>query len=390
MARPGKQNAAMLAAMSAPDWKAVRPDGQFANGRTYKDALWSALYYVHYEVKYPSRAKSYIWYAEKTFGKQRAKNLRFLPDSEFVSPGKLTYVAYKGGVLDDAAQAQVACSMERLEQRAARIAAERAAEARACKQEAEKKATGPTFTIQQRMHQQIEELGGNIEEAIDQWMLGRLPVKDFDPYAMIRSYQPEVKAQQAKILRGYFERAVKEAQLVAEFKDRDIREAYSHLSARQRKEMQEIYQKVISACDTVVNAKKATRKTRVKKPADKNKQVARLKFKPAEAALGLASINPIEIIGASELWVYDTKTRKLGAYRAAADAGSLGVKGTTILGFDEATSTAKTVRKPAEVLRGAGKLTKPRFNRVFGELKTAETRLKSRLSDNIVLVKAFK
>lgn len=390
MARRGKQNAAMLAAMSAPDWRAVRPDADFPRGRTYKEVLWSALYYVHYEVKYTGRAKSYIWYAEKHFGKQRAKNLRLLPDGEFVSPGKLTYVAYKGGVLDEDAEAQVARSMERLEARAARIAAGRAAEARARKREAEKKDTGPKLTIQQRMHQQIEELGGNIEEAIDQWMLGKLALKDFDPYSMIQGYQPEVKAPQAKILRSYFERAAEESQLVAEFKDTDIREAYSHLSARQRRELSEIYQRVISACDTVVNAKKATRKTRVKKPADKTRQVARLKFKPAEAELGLASINPVEIIGASELWIYDTKTRKLGVYRAAADAGALGVKGTTILGFDEAASTAKTVRKPAEVMRGAGKLSKPRINRVFGELKTTETRVKSRLNDNIVLVKAFK
>ena len=46
--------------------------------------------------------------------------------------------------------------------------------------------------------------------------------------------------------------------------------------------------------------------------ASKGKQVSKLKFLKKDDNLKLVSINPEDIIDAKELWVYQTKYRKLG------------------------------------------------------------------------------
>ena len=44
--------------------------------------------------------------------------------------------------------------------------------------------------------------------------------------------------------------------------------------------------------------------------------VAKMQYKKEDTKLELKSIDPAEIIYAEELWVYNTKTRKLGHYVA--------------------------------------------------------------------------
>ena len=373
----------------APDFGSMQPGMAPLKDKSYERLMWEADYYVHYEIKYASRAKAFIKYVEREYGKVAARNLNLLADHEYISIGKLAYIAMKGAGLTDEHKASIHKAYSRLKARADKIAREKAAEKRRKDREAKKQGEQPKVTIQQRMLEQIEELGGNIEEQIDQWMLGRLKVADFDPYSMIRGYPVEVKAPQAKLLRGFFERQLEEARLVVEFKDDDIKEAYAHLKPAQRKEYLALYEKVVSACDAVIEAKKAQRKPRVKKAQDKTKTVAKLKYKTTDPELGIASINPIEILDASEVWVYDTKYRKLGVYRVAPDAKTLGVKGTSIIGYDENTSVAKTVRKPAETLKGINKLPKTKIKKLHDSIKTTDTKLKGRLNDNIIIVRAF-
>jgi hypothetical protein len=66
--------------------------------------------------------------------------------------------------------------------------------------------------------------------------------------------------------------------------------------------------------------------------------------------LGLKSVNPTSIIGSSELWVYNTKNRKVTVYKA--ESGNLAVKGTTIIGFDIKESKTLMLRKPEEFFKG--------------------------------------
>ena len=102
--------------------------------------------------------------------------------------------------------------------------------------------------------------------------------------------------------------------------------------------------------------------------------------------LKLVSINPTDIIGAGELWIYNTKTRKLGKY-IASEFNTLNVKGTTIVNFDESKSVQKTIRKPEEKLKefkAAGKIALRKF---LDEINATDTKMNGRLNEDTILLK---
>jgi len=133
--------------------------------------------------------------------------------------------------------------------------------------------------------------------------------------------------------------------------------------------------------------KKATKKVRAPKALSKEKVVAKLKYAKEDKVLKLVSINPADIVGAKELWVYNSKTRKLGKYVADELHGPLNVKGTSIIGFDEAKSITKTLRKPEEKLKEFAKASKVELRKFIEGIKATETKLNGRINADIVLLK---
>jgi hypothetical protein len=131
---------------------------------------------------------------------------------------------------------------------------------------------------------------------------------------------------------------------------------------------------------------KINKKPRAKKPTDKAKVVAKMKYLKQDDKLKLVSINPQDIIGAKELWVFNTKTRKLGKY-VTTEFSELNVKGTTITGFDEFKSVAKTLRKPEEQLKefkAAGKVVLRKF---LDEIKAVDIKMNGRINEDTILLK---
>jgi hypothetical protein len=92
-------------------------------------------------------------------------------------------------------------------------------------------------------------------------------------------------------------------------------------------------------------------------------------------------------VGAQELWVYNAKTRKLYKYVADTLTGPLGVKGTSITGYDEAKSVGKTLRKPDEKLKEFAKATKVQLRKFLEDIKATETQGNGRMNSDIVLLK---
>jgi hypothetical protein len=140
--------------------------------------------------------------------------------------------------------------------------------------------------------------------------------------------------------------------------------------------------------------KMATRAKPKRKPVPPEKQVRNLKYLKEFAELGLKSIPPTDIIDTSELWVYNTKTRKIGRFVVPMHGdmviGKLGVKGSAITGYDEIRSTTKTLRKPAEKLAEWKACGKPQLRKFMDTIKSVETKLKGRISPDTILLRAIK
>jgi hypothetical protein len=251
----------------------------------------------------------------------------------------------------------------------------------------ETKSTVPQPSIQDRLREAAANMTEEIENAIDDFQ--RDP-ESFDPKAfkMLNLLRGRgAKAAHARIIKGFYQRDLDELlELASGNADDQLREGYSHRSRKQIKKLIEFYQEIAAACDMLAQEQKVNRKPRAKKPTDKAKVVAKLKYKKQDDALKLVSINPQDIIGSKELWIYNSKTRKLGKY-VAAEYQELGVKGTTITGFDENASICKTLRKPEEKLKefkGAGKVQLRKF---LDDINATDTKMNGRINEEIILLK---
>lgn len=132
---------------------------------------------------------------------------------------------------------------------------------------------------------------------------------------------------------------------------------------------------------------KVNRAPRKTKAVSKDKIVAKLKYKKTDEPLKLVSINPVDIIGAKELWVYNTKSRKIGKY-VATEFSDLAVKGTSIINFDEIKSVMKTVRKPEEKLKEFKAAGKVQLRKFLDDINATEARMNGRINEEIILLKA--
>jgi hypothetical protein len=257
-------------------------------------------------------------------------------------------------------------------------------------EEAETKVEKPavfTPSIQDRVRESAYKMTEEIEDAIESF---QTDPENFDPKAfkvlnLLKG--KEAKAAHARIIKSFYSRDLAELEELASGNaDEQLREGYSHRSRKQIKNLIAFYQEIMSACDMLGQEAKVNRKPRKAKVVPKDKIVAKLKFKKTDEPLKLVSINPADIIGSKELWVFNTKTRKLGKY-VANEYMELGVKGTTITGFNEHTSIQKTIRKPEEKLKEFKAAGKVQLRKFLDEINATDTKMNGRINEETVLLK---
>jgi hypothetical protein len=117
--------------------------------------------------------------------------------------------------------------------------------------------------------------------------------------------------------------------------------------------------------------------------------VAKIKYCQEFADLKLTSVKPTDIIGAMQLWVYNTKTRKLGVYHAE-DAGGLSIKGSSVVNFAENKSVQKKLRKPEVTLPDVLSGGKVFLRNVIENIRAVESALTGRLNADTILLKVTK
>lgn len=252
--------------------------------------------------------------------------------------------------------------------------------------EVKPKPAGPN--IQDRVREAAFGMTEEIEDAIEQFNTNPAT---FDPKAfkvMNLLKGKDAKAAHARIIKDFYNRQLEEYIEAATGKDEQLVEGYSHLSKTELKKITGFYQEIISACDMLMQEAKVSRKPKAKKSIPADKLVAKLRYQKSNEPMKLVSINPVDIVGAQELWVFNTKTRKIGKY-VAAEFAQLSVKGTTIINFDESKSVQKTLRKPAEQLlefKSAGKVALRKF---LEDIKAVDIKLNGRINEETILLKVL-
>lgn len=238
-------------------------------------------------------------------------------------------------------------------------------------------------TIQDRMNEKTADTIGELEGHYDEFIIN--PKYQFKPYDFLVTNN--VPQSQLSKYEEVYQKRFDELKLAFEKTDEQVTEGYSHMKSADFKRTFAFIDQILNDIIQYRGLKKATKKIRAPKSVSKEKVVSKLKYAKEDKVLRLISINPADIIGSQELWVYNTKTRKLGKYVADSIQGPLNVKGTTITGFDEFKSVTKTLRKPEEKLKEFAKASKVQLRKFLEDIKATETKLNGRISVDVVLLK---
>ena len=238
-------------------------------------------------------------------------------------------------------------------------------------------------TIQDRMNEKTADTIGELEGHYDEFI--KNPKYSFKPYDYLVANN--VPQSQLSKYEEVYQARFDELKLAIEKTDEQITEGYSHYKAADFKRIMAFIDQILNDIIQYRGVKKATKKVRAPKSISKEKVVSKLKYAKEDKVLRLVSVNPADIVGAQELWVYNSKTRKLGRYIADSLKGPLNVKGTGIIGFDEHRSVTKTLRKPEEKLKEFARASKIELRKFMDNIKATETKLNGRISADVVLLK---
>jgi hypothetical protein len=229
-------------------------------------------------------------------------------------------------------------------------------------------------TIQQRIKDKVDDIIGDIEEMID---VGA----EFSLYDWLQKRQ--VPPMHASKISAYYSPVRDE---MIEASEGRI-EGYEKYTKKWLRDRAAFFGKIVEDADRYGSVTKKTRAVRRPRPVSVEKQLKGLKFQKESAEFKLASIDPQKILGAQELWTFNTKYKSITIFRAL-DRGGLKVKGTSIASYDENTSASyKTGRKPEAIVDQVSKATKAGLKKVVDPLK-AHT-FNPRINENTILLKVI-
>lgn len=235
-------------------------------------------------------------------------------------------------------------------------------------------------SIQDRIKEKANDLIADIEELVD----NRETLNDFSFYEWLQKqeipalYSPKIIEKYVPLLQELIE--------ASEGKDQQLKEAYKIYNKKQLKEFILFVNMIIEDAERYASNTKKVRKPRKPRTVSVEKRLKNFKYQKEDNNFKIASINPEKIIGAQELWTFNTKYKTLTVLRATNREG-LSVKGTSIINYDKQTSfTKRTGRKPEyfveRVLKG-GKIV---LRKLMDEMNK-EASLAYRINENTILLK---
>lgn len=244
------------------------------------------------------------------------------------------------------------------------------------KKEDTEKADKPS--IQDRIKDKVGDIIGSIEEMIDTG-------ENIAMYEWLQKNQ--IPAAHAKKIADYYLPIRDEVVEAYDGKDPDLKEGYRRYS---RSELNKLVSKYTSLVDDALrysgNVKKA-RAPRAKKAPSTEKLLKYFKYQLESNEHKLKSIPPTSIVGAQELWVFNTKYNMLTVFRARGPAG-LTIKRTSIDGYDDTSSISKRIgRKTDEYLKQALTGGKIVLRRLMDDIKSEPVKLADRINENTVLLR---
>ena len=248
----------------------------------------------------------------------------------------------------------------------------------------------PKISVQDRMKEQVIEYSGDIniilDKTLDEILEKKKPRMDVVKWLK----DNEVKSIQSGMISSEFKSLVDELNMVYNKEDKQLMEGWGFLSRPQLKKYRDFVQNIVDTCEEYSTVLKKTRKPRRKKLQTKASLVKNVKYMIQTEDGKVKSIDPKQIIGATKVITYNTKTDQFSIYEKTRMVDGLSVKGTTIVGVDNEKSVCKRVGKDKSIVKVASSSGIRAINNAYKNLKNKESVPSPRLNSNVVILQAFK
>lgn len=253
----------------------------------------------------------------------------------------------------------------------------------------------PVKTSADILAEKIHDFIAEVEVVIDDYNKPKIYV-DGENYSVYNELK-KINAPKPLVQKvyDYYKPLFDEAEELVVKKTPDLIEGFKHLkTAKDKKDYMLFIKNIIDDCQKFMNAStaakvRAVRQPRAKKKIPVEKLVAKVKYQKESSEYKLTSVDPANIVGATEVYLFNTKYRQL-VQLVAASVDGFSIRGTTIINLREEACLRKTLRKPEDVLTEIGKTTKARVNKVFLDLKTKSAAANGRLNEETIILKVFK
>ena len=235
-------------------------------------------------------------------------------------------------------------------------------------------------SVRENMEEKVKELLGELEGALDE-------VEDFNMYQFLQSRN--IPAAYAPYVMAFIQRKANEFIFVYESSSPDIKEGYSNFGKRKLTSVLKLLGQWKEDLEKYSQFKKANKKPRPKKIKSPIEQVSKLKYCKSLPDLNLTSINPVEIIGASQVWLYNSRYKKLAVYRSESSTG-IQVKGNSLQNYDPDLCEQKSIRKPKETLLKVLESGKVQLRKLMSELNSKDSSVSGRINEDCLIVRVIK
>lgn len=367
-----RQKATAKARLSLAEGKMFGAEPVWLTGERISDIELTKAYNWYNYVCEPKDSKKYtIDYLRKMgAAKQHITSMNTIPENAFGVVGWLSRISVNGGILPPR-------SAEYLKARLVELFNQAKAAKQSTPETTEVSIYKPS--VQEKTREITSSYIAELEDVIDR--------KDyaFDPYKWMTIQN--MKALHAKRIADKYAPLLDELnQVVKAKKGSDLAEAYGFFNAKDFKGYFVLISKIVNDAKRMAGNLKKERAPRVKKTPSLAKILSKIKYKIKDDQLRIASVDPTKIIGASQVWVYNTKTRFLGVYHVM-DNETLNIKGTSIVCYDEKRSVQKKLRKPEAVLKQVLGVGKVGLRTVLSDVNSKEKPLSGRLNKDTMIIR---
>jgi len=241
----------------------------------------------------------------------------------------------------------------------------------------------PSVSPAVRMQRKTGNFIAEVEEVVDQFP--ETFESDFNMYNELTRIDAAFAT--AKAVYEKYLPMQEEVRELVEAKTPDLVEGYGWMKINQRKKYKAFVDGIVSDAEKYMNKKRAVRQVKPKvRTADK--QVAKMQYAKENKDFKLASVNPVSVVGAQRVFVFNVKYRRLTEYVSNSSDG-FEVKGTTLQNINMEESNQLTLRKPEDILTVVQSGSAREIRQKINSLTTKPSKPNGRINTDTIIMRTF-